>query len=179
MRRRSGLSLALVALAAMVGASPARADDATIALDGFAGLCLEEGADYAKVAERAALAGWTPIAKEKLALVGPRTPPEAVQGWLTRVPDFPTDTAIGITRGHYNGKVVQTCTMFLKQVDVASFESVMLDRLKPRRTDKDDDGVRESHVYDLKAGGQHLVIVLSFPLDHSDRAFSVGAVSER
>ena len=170
--------LAMLGLGLCIGSAGAQADGVSLALDGFAATCIANQADFGKMTATAADLGWTAIPPAELKLVGPRAPPEASQGWRTAAPDFPPGVTIGLTAAHHNGKPVQTCTLFAQDIDGRAFETAMVERLKARRIAKDDDGVHETRVYDVKSAAVHLVVVLTLPMDQATTGFSAGAVAE-
>jgi hypothetical protein len=138
-------------LAAMI---PATAEDARETLEAFYDTCLAQGPSFERTKASAALFKWKPLPPEALTMFAPTQTPDRFEGWLVNSAGYPKNTLIAVTKGPLDGRPVLTCTLAVAGVNIKDIERLFIERLAPRKTGEQSNGMQEIHTYRLTTGFQ-------------------------
>jgi hypothetical protein len=141
---------------------PATANDALKTLEAFYDTCLAQGPSFERTKATATLFKWKPLPPEALTMFAPPQTPDHFQGWLAKSEGYPKNTIVTVTKGRLDGRPVLTCTMAVAGVNSKDVERLFLERLAPRKTGEQINGMQEIRTYRLTTGVQEaeqLVIV--------------------
>lgn len=156
------LRYALMAAGLLAATVPASADDAVKMLEAFYDTCLAQGPSFERTKATATLFKWKPLPPEALTMFAPTQTPDRFEGWLVNSEGYPKNTIVAVTKGPLDGRPVLTCTMAVVGVNSKDVERLFLERLAPRKTGEQSNGMQEIRFYRLTTGVQEaeqLVIV--------------------
>ena len=153
---------ALIGAGLLAATVPATANDAVKTLGAFYDTCLAQGPSFERTKPTATLFKWKPLPPEALTMFAPTQTPDLFEGWLVNSEGYPKNTIVAVTMGRLDGRPVLTCTMAVSGVNGNDVERLFLDRLAPRKTGEQSNGMQEIRFYRLTTGVQEaeqLVIV--------------------
>lgn len=91
---------------------------------------------------------------QALTMLAPPQTPDRFEGWLVKGDGYPKNTVIAVTEGRLDGRPVVTCTMAVVGVNRMDVERLFLERLAPRKTGEQSNGMQEIRFYRLTTGVQ-------------------------
>jgi hypothetical protein len=145
----------------LMATTPATAEDPRKTLENFYDTCLANGPSFDRTKAEAILFKWKPLPPEALTMFAPQQTPDRYEGWLVTSKGT-ENTIVAVTEGPLDGRPVITCTMAVVGINGKDVERLFLDRLAPRKTGEQSNGMQESRFYRLTTGVQlaeQLVIV--------------------
>ncbi|MFZ2156781.1 MAG: hypothetical protein WAV72_11750 [Bradyrhizobium sp.] len=140
---------------------PAIAEDPRKTLENFYDTCLANGPSFDRTKAEAVLFKWKPLPPEALAMLAPQQAPDRFEGWVVASKGT-ENTIVAVTEGPLDGRPVVTCTMAAVGVNGKDVEKLFLERLAPRKTGEQSNGMQEIRFCRLTTGVQlaeQLVIV--------------------
>jgi len=154
---------ALMMAGLLAATVPATANDALRTLEAFYDTCLAQGPSFDRTKAAATLFKWKPLPPEALTMLAPAQTPDRFEGWLVNSEGYPKNTMVAVTNGPPDGRPVLTCTMAVVGVNSKDVERLFLERLTPRKTGEQSNGMQEIRFYRLTTGVQEAeqLVILS------------------
>ncbi len=87
-------------------------------------------------------------------MFAPPQTPDHFEGWLAKSEGYPKNTIVAVTKGRLDGRPVLTCTIAVAGVNIKDVERLFLERLAPRKTGEQSNGMQEIRTYRLSTGVQ-------------------------